>query len=93
MHATPRVSAEPVSAGDEERWVHPTSCIRPGSAGAFDLSTASNGHPPPVLTAAQISQWRSSGFCVVDGLWPAALIAEAIAQVDEFNAEHADAPT
>lgn len=37
---------------------------------------------PTVLTATQVEQWRTLGYCVVTGLWPPELIAKAKLQVE-----------
>jgi hypothetical protein len=66
-----------------ERWVHPSPC----------LEAVAGAGAGPVLTPEQVMQWRTRGFCVVDGLWPAALVADTIAQLDQFDAESAGAPT
>ena len=50
--------------GGAPRWVEPTLALRQGA--------------PSVLTPAQVQQWKEQRFVVVDGIWPADLIADAV---------------
>ena len=37
---------------------------------------------PSVLTDAQVREWRETGACIVDGLWPAELVARVKAEAE-----------
>ena len=55
---------------DRRAWVHPEETL-PGS-----------GSDSNVLSTAQVRSFRESGFAVVDGIWPAALVAAAAAELE-----------
>jgi hypothetical protein len=56
---------------DRVTWEHPVSALHVG--GPADGSV-------PTLSAEQIGQWHWQRFLVIDGIWPAELVAEAGAQ-------------
>ena len=56
-------------------WAVPEPAL-PATAGADD----------PVLSAAQVAQWRDHGWLAVDGIWPAPLVSAAAAAAAELFA-------
>jgi hypothetical protein len=52
------------------RWVHPSPVL----AGPDDASS--------VLTDEQVRSWNETGACIVDGLWPAELVARVKAEAE-----------
>lgn len=79
------------SSGD---WVDPSPCVPASSCTSCIPAAAATGHAPaeapPPLTAEQVAQWRTQGFVVVDDLWPASLCAQALEEIDQYEANHPD---